>query len=64
MLSVIFLEFVDNASLLDLRGSFCCLYLRQNVFFILELSQSKLSIITGTKAELKKLVKNSCFLFI
>ena len=36
----------------------------QNAFFVLELSQNQVVIITGKKAQLKKLVKNSCFRFI
>ena len=36
----------------------------QNAFFVLELSQNQVVIIAGKKAQLKKLVKNSCFRFI
>ena len=36
----------------------------QNAFFVLEFSQNEVVIITGKKAQLKKLVKNSCLRFI
>ena len=36
----------------------------QNAFFVLELSQNHVVIITGKKAKLEKLVKNSCLRFI